>query len=145
MYRLRSVEVNNKGKMSSGVAVVEGIAAFACVPLSNESKCTTPPLDKSSKIRGDDRHTDAGGHFYACTTMSPQLMLERLGKDIAEVADGPVNLLDTIGIDIQFRKTLTRKRKRSIRNCDVICIVLPSKIPCRDLFRRCFPVCFPLL
>lgn len=122
MNRLRSVEVNNKGKMSSGVAVVEGIAAFACVPLSNVSKCTTP-LDKSSKIRGNDRHADADGHFYACTTVSPQLILERLGKDIAEVADGPVNLLDTIGIDIQFRKTLTRKRKRSIRNCDAICMV----------------------
>ena len=144
MNRLRSVEVNNKGKMSSGVAVVEGIAAFACVPLSSESKCTTP-LDKSSKIRGNDRHTDADGHFYACTTMSPQLMLERLGKDIAEVADGPVNLLDTIGIDIQFRKTLTRKRKRCIRNCDVICIVLSSKIHCRDPFSRLFSVFFPLV
>lgn len=36
-------------------------------------------------------------------------MLERLNKEIAEVAEGPVNLLETIGIEIQFRKTLTRK------------------------------------
>lgn len=104
MCRLRSVEVNNKGKMSSGVAVVEGIAAFACVPVSIESKCT-------SKIPGKDRHVDAEGHFYACTIKSPQLMLERLGKDIAVVADGPVNLMDTMGFDIQFRKTLTREIK----------------------------------
>ena len=93
------------------MAVVEGIAAFACVPVSIDSMCTTPTVDNSSKIQGKDRHVDAGGYFYACTIASPQLLLERLGKDIAEVADGPVNLLDTLGIDIQFRKTLTRELK----------------------------------
>ena len=40
---------------------------------------------------------------------TPQLLLERLNKDIAVVADGPVNLLETLGIEIQFRKVLTRK------------------------------------
>jgi hypothetical protein len=36
-------------------------------------------------------------------------MLERLNNDIATEAEGPVNLLETLDLQIQFRKNLTRK------------------------------------
>lgn len=98
--RLRSVGVASNSKESSNVAVVEGIAAFACVPVPYINNPTSGSKSGLSEVTG---------YFYSCTVATPQLMLERLNKEIAEVAEGPVNLLETIGIEIQFRKTLTRK------------------------------------
>lgn len=101
-FRLRSVGTASNSKENNNVAVVEGQAAFACVPLLLESSPTTTDGPKTAS-------TGSQGYCYACTVRTPQIMLERLSKEIAEVADGPVNLLETMGIEIQFRKTLTRK------------------------------------
>lgn len=100
LYRLRSVGIASNSKESSNVAVVEGIAAFACVPVPYVNSPTSVSPSGSSEVMA---------HFYSCTVITPQMMLERLNKEISEVAEGPVNLLETIGIEIQFRKTLTRK------------------------------------
>jgi hypothetical protein len=56
-------------------------------------------------------------------------MLERLNKEIAEVAEGPVNLLETIGIEIQFRKTLTRKCIAKLTLFTIHSIRLRSSMP----------------
>eukprot|EP00596_Hydrurales_sp_CCMP1899_P003829 CAMPEP_0119046840 /NCGR_PEP_ID=MMETSP1177-20130426/49261_1 /TAXON_ID=2985 /ORGANISM="Ochromonas sp, Strain CCMP1899" /LENGTH=468 /DNA_ID=CAMNT_0007020551 /DNA_START=57 /DNA_END=1460 /DNA_ORIENTATION=- len=69
------------------IAVVEGLVGFACVPVPSP--------------------TDTSAYYYACTLSSPKLMLERLNSDVATVAEGPVNLLDTLDLQIQFRKNLT--------------------------------------
>ena len=102
------------------VAVVEGLVGFACVPVlfSSQSKIAAPGPQIHSSHRVSDPSTSSGitasssssspSHYYACTLRSPQIVLERLSKDIADLANGPVNLIESIGIDLQFRKTLTR-------------------------------------
>ena len=87
--------------------MVEGIAAFACVPVPFLAKSSSAPYTSSPTTGGE-----VAGHFYSCTVITPQIMLERLNKEVAEVAEGPVNLLETIGIEVQFRRTLTRKCMR---------------------------------
>jgi hypothetical protein len=100
--------------------VVEGIAAFACVPVPYINSQTSVSTSGSCEVTG---------HFYSCTVMTPQIMLERLNKEIAEVAEGPVNLLETIGIEIQFRKTLTRKFIAKHRFFTIHSIRLRSSMP----------------
>ncbi len=43
------------------------------------------------------------------TTRDPAVVFERLSKEDIKVADGPLNLLQTMDIRIFFRKVLTRK------------------------------------
>ena len=98
--RLKSVGTSTK-KEACSIAVVEGLVSFACVPVP------FPSQNKTTQSASVNARSSA--HYYACTVTTPQLLLERLNKDIAVVADGPVNLLETLGIEIQFRKVLTRK------------------------------------
>ena len=42
-----------------------------------------------------------------CTTNVPGIALERMTKEVNEVAGGPVNLIETIGWEMLFRKILT--------------------------------------
>jgi hypothetical protein len=46
---------------------------------------------------------------YISTVRSPGIIFERLSKEEVKVADGPLRLLETMKLDINFRKTLTRK------------------------------------
>ena len=104
MYRLKNVVTSapkGKSKAASGsnVAVVEGLVGFACVPVR---------ILLQTKHNGP-KETAPAACYYASTVTSPKIMMERLNKDISTVAHGPVNLLETLGIEIQFRKTLSRK------------------------------------
>ena len=109
--RLRSVGAASNSKESSSVAVVEGLAPFACVPVFFPISGLHDTSQSSSTTSGGPKISSSKHHgcYYSCTVRKPQIMLERLSKEIAEVADGPVNLLETMGFEIQFRKTLTRK------------------------------------
>ena len=111
LLRLRSVGTASNSKESNSVAVVEGLAPFACVPVFYPISGLHDTSQSSSTTSGGPKmsFTKNQGYYYSCTVRKPQIMLERLSKEIAEVADGPVNLLETMGFEIQFRKTLTRK------------------------------------
>lgn len=103
------------------MAVVEGLVGFACVPVlqSSQLKISTPGRHITDSVGASDplissvaassSSTIVSFYYYACTLKSPQILLERLSKAITDLANGPVNLLETIGIDFQFRKILTRK------------------------------------
>lgn len=43
------------------------------------------------------------------TTRSPAVVYERLSKEDVKYADGPLRLLETMNVDVYFRKVLTRK------------------------------------
>lgn len=88
---MRSTSSSSSTSTDSSIAVVEGLVGFACVPV---------PFSTDSS---------SSAYYYACTLSSPKVMLERLNNDIATVAEGPVNLLETLDLQIQFRKNLTRK------------------------------------
>ena len=114
LHRLKSVGTATKKDISS-VAVIEGLVGFACVPVpfSTQYKSSSLSLhiNDSFPSKAASSSTSPSAYYYACTVTSPQMLLERLNKDISVVANGPVNLLETIGIEIQFRKVLTRKSK----------------------------------
>eukprot|EP00599_Poterioochromonas_sp_BG-1_P001738 CAMPEP_0173149196 /NCGR_PEP_ID=MMETSP1105-20130129/10183_1 /TAXON_ID=2985 /ORGANISM="Ochromonas sp., Strain BG-1" /LENGTH=398 /DNA_ID=CAMNT_0014064019 /DNA_START=36 /DNA_END=1229 /DNA_ORIENTATION=+ len=44
---------------------------------------------------------------YVSTLKSPSVVFERLSKEDVKVADGPLRLLETMDLDISFRKVLT--------------------------------------
>ena len=46
---------------------------------------------------------------YISTVRDPGLMFCRLSKEEVKVADGPLRLLETMDLNISFRKVLTRK------------------------------------
>ncbi len=52
---------------------------------------------------------DAKYSAYIATTQYPAVMLERLSREAVKVADGPMNLLETMEVDFSFRKVLTRE------------------------------------
>ena len=64
------------------LAIVEGIAGFAVVY--------------------DERHK-----AYVPTEAYPAIVLERLSKEVADIANGPCNLLENTGLYVNYRKTLT--------------------------------------
>lgn len=43
------------------------------------------------------------------TVKHPAVVFERLSKEKVKIADGPLRLLETMDLDIYFRKVLTRK------------------------------------
>lgn len=43
------------------------------------------------------------------TTKVPSLLFQRMSKEEVKIADGPMRLLETMDLDISFRKILTRK------------------------------------
>jgi hypothetical protein len=88
---------SSSGSNSGEVAVVEGLVGFACVPVPF-------PANVSVSLDGSPQSQNS---YLACTHTSPKIMLERLSKEIARVADGPVNLLETLDFEILYRKTLT--------------------------------------
>lgn len=55
---------------------------------------------------------------YVSTLKSPSIVFERLSKEEVKVADGPLRLLETMDLDISFRKVLTRK-----------CTTVPLSLP----------------
>ena len=74
---------------SGAVPVVEGLVGFAVARVLAHS-APAPPL-----------------FFFASTTPSPKIALERLSKEVADKANGPVNLLEAMGMEVLYRKTLT--------------------------------------
>lgn len=72
--------------MTSGnIVVIEGVVGFAVV--------------------NDSRYKDA-----LRATNPPAVMFERLSREAVKIADGPMNLLETMDMEFYFRKTLTRKK-----------------------------------
>jgi hypothetical protein len=67
-----------------GFVVIEGGVGFAVIP--------------------DPKH----GAMVA-SVPRPAILFERLTKESLDVADGPMRLLEHMGVDVYFRKTLTRK------------------------------------
>jgi len=67
------------------VPVVEGLAGFAAVPV----RVPTPFSSSSSSSS-----SFSSSVYYASTAPSPKIALERLSKELAGVAHGPVNLLE---------------------------------------------------
>jgi hypothetical protein len=45
---------------------------------------------------------------YMPTVNDGKIGMERLSKDVEKVANGPVNLLETMSIEILYNKTITR-------------------------------------
>lgn len=50
------------------------------------------------------------------TVNGPAIMIERLTKEIEKFCVGPLNLLETMKLEIYYRKTLTRKCKNKDAN-----------------------------
>jgi hypothetical protein len=69
---------------TAAIAIIEGVVGFAVV-------------------------LDAKYSAYTATVRHPSLMFERLSKEAVRVADGPMNLLETMDLDFHFRKVLTRE------------------------------------
>ncbi len=46
---------------------------------------------------------------YIATTRSPSIVFQRLSKEEVAIADQPLRLLETMQLDISFRKFLTRR------------------------------------
>lgn len=69
---------------TAAIAIVEGVVGFGVV-------------------------LDSKNSAYTATTRHPSLMFERLSREAVRVADGPMNLLETMELDFHFRKVLTRK------------------------------------
>jgi hypothetical protein len=59
---------------------------------------------------------DAKYSAYIATTQYPAVMLERLSREAVKVADGPMNLLETMEMDFSFRKVLTRESSLFVLN-----------------------------
>ena len=75
-----------KPRPRAGVPVVEGLAGFAAVPV----RLPTPSSSSSSSSSS----SFSSSVYYASTVPSPKIALERLSKELAGVAHGPVNLLE---------------------------------------------------
>lgn len=82
---LQVTSTQRMGRTQGKIAVIEGVVGFAVV------------LDPKYSA-------------YVSTINNPHVAFERLNKDIAKRANGPMNLLETMKIDIAYRKILTRKR-----------------------------------
>ncbi len=46
---------------------------------------------------------------FVSTMKDPSIMFCRLSKEEVKIADGPLRLLETMDLNISFRKVLTRK------------------------------------
>jgi hypothetical protein len=47
---------------------------------------------------------------FISTVRSPGIVFERMSKEKVKLADGPLRLLETMNVEISFRKVLTRKK-----------------------------------
>jgi hypothetical protein len=52
---------------------------------------------------------DPKNSAFVSTLPYPGIVFERLSKEEVKVADGPLRLLETMNVEISFRKVLTRK------------------------------------
>lgn len=130
IYRLSNVVTNtnkqkkgnnssNKSNSStiSNIAVIDGLLAFACVPIlfptakaTNQNKTANyKPEHGNGGTKSNTSSIKPLPCYYACTLLSPTIVLERVSKETSLLADGAMNLLETLDFDIIYKKTLTRK------------------------------------
>ena len=62
---------------------------------------------------------------YVSTTRMPCVVFERMSKEEVAVADNALRLLETMAIDVSFRKILTRQ---SCLLCHVLCVAIHNSI-----------------
>ena len=52
---------------------------------------------------------DPKSSAFISTVKSPAIVFERMSKEKVKIADGPLRLLETMNLEVNFRKVLTRK------------------------------------